>query len=381
MDSSWANSGTRELTTTVAFITSEAHKLHDGIGGSSQFNQELGKFVPFQPYLQLAQALKFNIPTTLGIRYEGDTQESWDNLVEKISQTQTKYKDSTDGFWHSLWYNIGDAKDAMDPWLAIIPEAYGLAVVKAGLAVVFKEFRTQFYQLAGNSAAKRQKIFDTFKGLRDALTRANPTGRSFRANQKVSDCADQVYKAVVDSIEDIIFVTSKDKTSWRKFIPKFKHKPPPPDLDGILQRVTDSTNEFERVLSIARDQAIEDTQMVGQYTAIKAKYIHCDVEKYGKKVESVGGEVSEIHGSIINVRTNLEQLTYNSTCVKKGVDENRTLLKRASEKNEIFHQSIAARIDGAFDRMGEIAARNNALQENQLSTKNQVLELLLEERK
>jgi len=37
----------------VAFITSEAQKVHDGMGGSSQFDHEIVKFVPpqFQPYL------------------------------------------------------------------------------------------------------------------------------------------------------------------------------------------------------------------------------------------------------------------------------------------------------------------------------------------
>jgi len=87
---------------------------------------------------QLAQALKFYIPNTLRIPYEGDSENSWDKLGDRINQMQTKYKDSTDGFWHRLWYGIGDAKDAIDPWVSLIPEAYGLAVVKTGLAVVFK---------------------------------------------------------------------------------------------------------------------------------------------------------------------------------------------------------------------------------------------------
>lgn len=45
--------------------------------------------------------------------------------------------------------------------------------------------------------------------------RASPTERSFRDNKIVGDCADQLYKAVVHSIEDMILVTSKDKTSCR----------------------------------------------------------------------------------------------------------------------------------------------------------------------
>ncbi|KAF8855714.1 hypothetical protein BDZ45DRAFT_625997, partial [Acephala macrosclerotiorum] len=329
MESSWANPGEREVTTTVAFITSEAQKLHDGIGGSSQFDQGLAKFVPFQPYLQLAEALKFYIPNTLNIEYQGDTPQSWDQLGEKINKTQTQYKDSTDGFWHSLWYGMGDAKDAIDPWVSLIPEAYGLAVVKTGLAVVFK--------LAGNSAAKRQKIFDTFRGLRDALTRANPTERSFRSNQKVSKCADQLYQAVVESIEDMILVTTKDKMNWRKFIPKFKHKLPPPDPDKILQRVTESTNTFECALGIARDRAIEGNLMVSEYTAVKVNYIHQDIAKDRQRFERFGGQID---GRFSQVDTSLEQLAFDATYVKKGVDENGALLRREREKNEIWRKEL-----------------------------------------
>lgn len=374
MESSWANPGEREVTTTVAFITSEAQKLHDGIGGSSQFDQGLAKFVPFQPYLQLAEALKFYIPNTLNIEYQGDTPQSWDQLGEKINKTQTQYKDSTDGFWHSLWYGMGDAKDAIDPWVSLIPEAYGLAVVKTGLAVVFK--------LAGNSAAKRQKIFDTFRGLRDALTRANPTERSFRSNQKVSKCADQLYQAVVESIEDMILVTTKDKMNWRKFIPKFKHKLPPPDPDKILQRVTESTNTFECALGIARDRAIEGNLMVSEYTAVKVNYIHQDIAKDRQRFERFGGQID---GRFSQVDTSLEQLAFDATYVKKGVDENGALLRREREKNEIWRKElpdeIVDKIVGALDRRGEIAARDSAMQDDQLSTRNQLLELLLEGKK
>ena len=42
---------TRAPNSTATFITSQASRLHDGMGGSSQFDDKLVKFVPFQPYL------------------------------------------------------------------------------------------------------------------------------------------------------------------------------------------------------------------------------------------------------------------------------------------------------------------------------------------
>lgn len=165
----------------------------------------------------------------------------------------------------------------------------------------------------------------------------------------------------------------------RKFIPKFKHKPPPPDPDKILQKVTESTKSLERALGIARDRAIEGTQMVSEYTAIKTNCMHRDIEKYGQKLESFGGGID---GHFTQVDTRLERLTFDVTYAKSGVEENRVLLKRESERNEALRKElpdeIVDKIVSALDRRGEIVARDSAMQDDQLSTRNLLLELLLE---
>lgn len=142
-------------TTAVSFITSEGPKLHDEIGGSSHFDKDVVQLVPFRPYLfvcrlnrssnpsltdsrQLAEALRIYIPTALRYEIESDSRDGWDHLSEKISQTETSYSDAKNGFWHRLWYNIGESEDICNAWVALIPDSYGLAVVKTGLAVVFQ---------------------------------------------------------------------------------------------------------------------------------------------------------------------------------------------------------------------------------------------------
>lgn len=51
MDLNWENPGRREVATTATFIDSEAHKIHDGFGGSSKLDLERGEYVQFRPYL------------------------------------------------------------------------------------------------------------------------------------------------------------------------------------------------------------------------------------------------------------------------------------------------------------------------------------------
>lgn len=92
-------------------------------------------------FRQLERALKIYIGTVLGIRVQGD---SWDGLCEKINHTEDRYSNRKEGFWHSIWYKMGDYSSMLDGWVALIPDAYGLAVVKTGLAVVFKVSLTCF---------------------------------------------------------------------------------------------------------------------------------------------------------------------------------------------------------------------------------------------
>jgi hypothetical protein len=61
-----------------------------------------------------------------------------EELADKLANTEARYTDRQKTFWHSLWYHVGDTKDTLDAWVALIPNEYGLAVVKTGLAVVFK---------------------------------------------------------------------------------------------------------------------------------------------------------------------------------------------------------------------------------------------------
>ena len=73
--------------------------------------------------------------STLGI---SDHDDSWNSVCEKIVQTEKAYRKRKEGFWHSLWYKAGDSRDILEGWTSLIPNQYGLAIVKASIAVIFK---------------------------------------------------------------------------------------------------------------------------------------------------------------------------------------------------------------------------------------------------
>jgi hypothetical protein len=60
------------------------------------------------------------------------------DLCDRIAAMEKAYGKSKEGFWYRLWYGIGNAKDIAEAWLDLIPNEYGVSVIKAGMAVVFK---------------------------------------------------------------------------------------------------------------------------------------------------------------------------------------------------------------------------------------------------
>jgi hypothetical protein len=50
----------------------------------------------------------------------------WHDLSERIGRMEKQVKGAKNGFWHSLWYKMGQNQEAADTWIAFIPDDYGL---------------------------------------------------------------------------------------------------------------------------------------------------------------------------------------------------------------------------------------------------------------
>lgn len=59
-------------------------------------------------------------------------------LCDRIGEMEKAYRESKQRLWHRFWYGCGDVRDITEAWLDLIPNEYGLSVLKTGVAVVFK---------------------------------------------------------------------------------------------------------------------------------------------------------------------------------------------------------------------------------------------------
>ncbi|KAG6356455.1 hypothetical protein INS49_015843 [Diaporthe citri] len=112
------------------------------------------------------------------------TSKGWDDLTESLLTAEKDYEDQGKDRWRRIWYGLGDKADVTTPWIEIIPNEYGLAIVKTGVALILK--------LARKFLEKRKKILQAFEEIRKAMTSANPLKGSFRSHADVAVALDDL---------------------------------------------------------------------------------------------------------------------------------------------------------------------------------------------
>lgn len=90
-------------------------------------------------FSHLEQALRLMLPGILGLEVPPQaTTKGWDAACDKVLSTQKDYTERQQNSWHRIWHGVGKASENVDIWVGWIPDEFGLAVVKTGLALVIK---------------------------------------------------------------------------------------------------------------------------------------------------------------------------------------------------------------------------------------------------
>ncbi|KAH6686736.1 hypothetical protein F5X68DRAFT_261749 [Plectosphaerella plurivora] len=386
----WERPGSSEIAVVGNFVKNEAPKISIGFAGTSRFDAELGEFV--RPYARLDQALRTYMDEHHHMRVA-----NWDNgISEQIAKMEKGYSNHKEGFWHSLWYKAGSHEESLNAWAGLIPDEYGLGVVKGGLAIIF--------MMAGRSVEKRQKIFDTFAALQEALIKAaHPEHARFRNKSAVIDSSESLYQTVVDSIEDLFhLLAANGRSRLSKLNERVRGSKQSQLLtsDEILERLQQSTKNYLEALDVARDQAIENTEMMGRYTGVRTVLIHeevvanregtarleAGVQTYTTKVDAAREEIVDGIGSL---NAGLTKVASSATYVKKRLDEDADDRRRDRERQDVQNQDLRDMMLSGLEEVKRIVSREgqggsaDAQQAlgDQMSNRNLLMEVLLEERR
>lgn len=384
--------GGDEITAIVSFIDNDAATAHPRVfGGSSTYNSHLKRYELPEPHLDLLRDLSWLIPNAFeshSFRLEWHEADAarWEKLGEDIIGTSQGFEASKSGFWHKIWYGIGDAKDAIDPWFALIPSDYGLAIVKAGVAVLFK--------LAEKSKKRKEIIINTFMELREILSKSDPTKHGFSGEPEVRRHADNLYQAVVDSIRDMLQVTAKKKRHTEGIQRKMQsalgkeiapRPPSPPSPDEILQSVTKRALEFQQAVSLARDAAIvrigRNVGSVGVGVGIvdaKVGAVGSGVVSVYKATKGLADDVEVVKGHFIEANADLKLIRQDNEEARRAREEDKNAyeaeLRAIKSQNQEILSEMKLMAQRESRRQASIAARESARM--QVDGKNDLLGIL-----
>ena len=146
--------GVSQAAPAAKFVSEKAVKIHQGFGGWSQFNDQRARFEYPKPYLYvvfpclvLYHALPIITNRTLEallrshVKSIPDNECPWTVVCDRLAEAERKWATGDKGaraIFAKTWVKIGETKEMIDPWLNLIPDSYGLAVVKTGVALLLQ---------------------------------------------------------------------------------------------------------------------------------------------------------------------------------------------------------------------------------------------------
>ncbi|KAJ8120222.1 hypothetical protein O1611_g10421 [Lasiodiplodia mahajangana] len=204
----------------ATFVSDEAPKLHPTFGGSPSLNPESGQFR--SPVQTLAVALRDYVPAAFKTDVGPNTPKpEWDGLFDKINEVEERAHGTEHGpraIFCRLALKIGENKEVIDPWVSLIPNDYGLAVVKCAIAITLN--------VAERYAEEKQKVFDALIEIRETIGEANSKTKSFQQEPEISKCAGLLHEAIVTAIQEILqsFPQKKPPGERRRLIPRWGRK-------------------------------------------------------------------------------------------------------------------------------------------------------------
>ncbi|PWY83401.1 hypothetical protein BO70DRAFT_361519 [Aspergillus heteromorphus CBS 117.55] len=387
---------TVQVARTARFVHEEAARVHQGLGGWSQFSDQRARFENPKPYTTLESILRAYVPSTLNI---DTTNYTWDALFDRLSAAETEWQatgQSATQLFAKAWLKVGENREVIDPWISLIPDSYGLAVVKSGVAIILK--------LAAKSAEKRQRIFKTFESIRTTIMEASYKKRTFQTDPEVSQAAKELYFAVVDAVEGLLCslpvkrhgmrevdgnATEQKQKDTKGFLAKLRVVRRPgtdqtEDPEKIMQQVQNSARKFQLTVDRCRDEKIETIDKVSRDTRVQVSVL-----RQGQKQTEIN--TREIITDVHQVRDGMEGVISGVGAVQGTVTRTESVVQGVyigveEVKAELHEQGrrdceIMQLIQREEEKRRQFAETQLALMDDSLEAKNQMLEFLMEDRK
>ncbi|KAI8632709.1 hypothetical protein F5Y19DRAFT_471878 [Xylariaceae sp. FL1651] len=253
------------------WFKSDGPGIHHAYGEETYWRGDQGRFVSGkEPPVQVLKNMLVLYKSPINGAISSPTghldlcQCSWDDVLTQleIARASCLIKDRKTSRKADRF--LAKAASYGEKWIELLPDEYGLSVVRGGLALVFSS--------ATQKIENREKIIHTFEDLPDMIRTLETACKLFGSDEEEDVCglAKSFYDELCSDIPDLIQILDGKSSRFNRFLNRLAAgAPETAKIDEVLERVGRRASKLES--SIKRIKMRLDAKEQSEIVAIRSK--------------------------------------------------------------------------------------------------------------
>ncbi|KAK7967974.1 uncharacterized protein PG986_002251 [Apiospora aurea] len=306
------NAAVRDL---EAWFGSEGTSVHEAYGVETYYAADQSRFIPGSepPVVHLKQVLvtfgRIQTPNQLATTHNDQFNLaqpgsldllncSWEDVLDQLEAAKSESLKPSKRTGRRADRLVDKAEPYMQPWVELVPEEYGLGVIKGGLALLFA-LSTSFFT-ARHKEQNREKIIQTFEEIPDMIRTMDAAYKLFGRDddEDISGIAESFYDELCKDIPVLIQILNGTRKRFSQVMNRLAGGLPETEtVDGVLERLMRKSAELGSTISRIK-------MKLQAKTHADLQLIRSSVEEASMGIAAITGQLGGLAG-----RQDLEQLT------------------------------------------------------------------------
>ncbi|KAK8034125.1 hypothetical protein PG993_009120 [Apiospora rasikravindrae] len=299
------NGGDVDVGILESWFKGEGSSVHGAYGVETYYSAEKSRFIPGAepPVLILKKFLvsfgQFQVSNSLNTTLNDRLSEvppptvdllncSWDVVLGQLETAKSESPKSSKRPSQRADRFAANVATYIEPWLELVPDEYGLGVVRGGLTLLF---------------ANRDKIIQTFESIPQMIRTMDTACKVFGRDkdENILDIAKSFYDQLCRDIPVLVqILNGKRKGLVRAFNRIAGCTPETEEIDDVLKRTSKTCSDLED--TVKRIKWKLDAKTQAEIQAIRSR-----LEDTNMGIAHISGQVGELAS-----RQDIEQFTRNS---------------------------------------------------------------------
>ncbi|KAI0544510.1 hypothetical protein F4679DRAFT_35496 [Xylaria curta] len=251
------------------FFETDGHKLHRAYGEKTHWLADQGRFIsgrepPIQKLKNMLILHQTSVNSTASTTGALNWFEySWEDVLMQLEIAKASCLVNNKKACRKADRFLAKAASYTEKWIDLIPDEYGLSIVRGGLGLVFST--------ATQKVANRERIILSFEDIPDMIRTMETAYKLFGSDgeEDVKGLAEAFYDELCSDIPNLIQILDGKGSRFKRTLNRLAAGAPETDkIDEILERITRRSSKLES--SIKRIKMRLDAKERSEIAAIRA---------------------------------------------------------------------------------------------------------------